>query len=125
MKVEKVSATIRYSQDTGKGAWKVIELGAEGTVDTRETWQGAQAYLYAELGKQMKGLWANGHQLQENASVATEVNGDKPKGQEPSQTTPEHYCQEHQVEYQQHVKGNQVWYSHKTPDGEWCREPVA
>jgi len=26
MKVEKVSANIRYSQDTGHGAWKVIEL---------------------------------------------------------------------------------------------------
>ncbi len=45
MKVEKVSATIRYSQDTGKGAWKVIEIGAEGSVDTRENWQAAQAYL--------------------------------------------------------------------------------
>ena len=33
MKVEKVSANIRYSQDTGHGAWKVIEIGAEGTVD--------------------------------------------------------------------------------------------
>ena len=36
MKVEKVSATIRYSQDTGKGAWKVIELGAEASVSDRE-----------------------------------------------------------------------------------------
>ena len=61
MKVEKVSATIRYSQDTGKGAWKVIEIGAEGTVDTRENWQAAQAYLYAELGKQLKTLWHNGN----------------------------------------------------------------
>ena len=32
MKVEKVSATIRYSQDTGKGSWKVVELGAEASV---------------------------------------------------------------------------------------------
>lgn len=60
MKDEKVNATIRYSQDTGKGAWKVIELGAEGTVDARENWQSAQAYPYNELGQQLKTLWANG-----------------------------------------------------------------
>ena len=29
MEVNKISATIRYSQDTGKGSWKVVELGAE------------------------------------------------------------------------------------------------
>ena len=33
MNVDRVSAIIRYSQDTGKGAWKVLEVGAEGTVD--------------------------------------------------------------------------------------------
>ena len=59
MEVNKVSATIRYSQDTGHGAWKVIEIGAEGSVDSRENWQSAQAFLYHELGQQMKVLWAN------------------------------------------------------------------
>ena len=68
MKVEKVSATIRYSQDTGKGAWKVVELGAEGSVDAREQWQAAQAFLYAELGKQMRQLW--------NIGNGAGVNGD-------------------------------------------------
>ena len=29
MKVEKISATTRYSQAVDKGAWKVVELGAE------------------------------------------------------------------------------------------------
>ncbi len=72
MKVEKVSATIRYSQDTGKGAWKVIEIGAEGSVDTRENWQAAQAYLYAELGKQMRQLWHNGNGAALNGNVGAE-----------------------------------------------------
>ncbi len=36
MEVNKISANIRYSQDTGKGAWKVIELGAEATISDRE-----------------------------------------------------------------------------------------
>jgi hypothetical protein len=47
MKVEKVSANIRYSQDTGKGAWKNIELGAKGSVDAEEQRQAVQTLLYA------------------------------------------------------------------------------
>ncbi len=41
MEVNRISANIRYSQDTGHGAWKVIELGAEATVSdaiSRERW---------------------------------------------------------------------------------------
>ena len=36
MKVERASATIKYSQDTGHGAWKAVEIGAEASVDDRE-----------------------------------------------------------------------------------------
>ena len=61
MKIDRVTATIKYSQDTGKGAWKAVEVGAEAAVDTRETWQAAQARLYSELGQQLKALWANGN----------------------------------------------------------------
>ena len=39
MKIEKVSATIRYSQDTGHGAWRVIELGAEASISDKEQWK--------------------------------------------------------------------------------------
>ncbi len=42
MSVEKISTTIRYSQDTGHGAWKVIELGAEATISDRQHWKQAQ-----------------------------------------------------------------------------------
>jgi len=41
MKVDRVTASVRFSQDTGKGSWKVIEVGAEGTVDSQEGWQQA------------------------------------------------------------------------------------
>ena len=78
MKVEKVTANIRYSQDTGKGAWKVIELGAEGSVDAEEQWQAAQALLYAELGKQLKALWVNGTSTTTQAPGGTENHGDEP-----------------------------------------------
>ena len=54
MKVEKISANVRYSQDTGKGAWKVIELGAEASVSDREHWKQAQSELYYQLGNQLR-----------------------------------------------------------------------
>ena len=127
MKVEKVSATIRYSQDTGKGAWKVIELGAEGSVDARETWQSAQAYLYAELGKQMKTLWANGS----SNGATTEVNsigdaespGEAVPEPEPPTTTREHWCSQHETAFtQRNGKTGESWWSHKAEDSSWCRE---
>ena len=67
MKVEKVTASIKYSQDTGKGAWKAVEIGAEGSVDAKENWQAAQASLYGQLSQQLKVLWSNGQNLQNDA----------------------------------------------------------
>ena len=124
MKIEKVSANIRYSQDTGKGAWKVVELGAEGSVDAREEWQAAQAFLYAELGKQMKTLWANGSSTgavvhgPDGAETATEP----PAEPELNQTPRLHWCTLHQVMFKRRQKSRTVWYSHKAPDGSWCNE---
>ena len=48
MKIEKVNATIRYSQDTGHGAWKLVELGAEASICDREFWQ--QAHSTVPIG---------------------------------------------------------------------------
>ena len=56
MKVTTVSANIRYSQDTGHGAWKMGELGAEASIDQRDNWTDAQASLYHQLGQQLKAL---------------------------------------------------------------------
>ena len=44
MKVDRITAQIRYSQDTGHGAWKAVEIGAEATVDERERWSTALAH---------------------------------------------------------------------------------
>ncbi len=74
MKVEKISATIRYSQDTGKGAWKVIELGAEATISDREHWKQAQSELYYQLGDQLRTLWSNGS----NNGSASALSGPEP-----------------------------------------------
>jgi len=123
MKIEKVSATIRYSQDTGHGAWKVIEIGAEGSVDARENWQSAQAFLYHELGQQMKVLWSNGNGAALNGSGGAETAMQPLPEPEPAATTREHWCATHGEAYtQKNGKDGSSWWSHKAPDGSWCRE---
>ena len=126
MKIEKVSATIRYSQDTGKGAWKVIEIGAEGSIDAREQWQSAQAYLYTKLGKQMKTLWASGSTNGAGGAGAA-VNGqngaEAPACPEPTEKPRDHWCATHAVAYTQRSGKGETWWSHKV-DGQWCREPT-
>ena len=124
MKVERVSATIKYSQDTGHGAWKAVEIGAEASVDDREGWSQALAHLYGDLGQQLKGLWANGNgQKGQEATVSPR---EPLSGSTATRTTlvapPEHHCQDHQVEFKRYSRGNQAWYAHRLPDGKWCRE---
>ena len=131
MKVERITAQVRYSQDTGHGAWKAVEIGAEATVDERERWAEALAHLYADLGQELKTLWSangNGHKLQESPQDGAEGNVVAPqpvehsKGQPEPVQQPEHFCQVHQTEHKRYSRGNSVWYAHKTPDGKWCRE---
>jgi hypothetical protein len=112
VKVTTISANLRFSKDIGHGAWKVIEIGAEANIDPREDWQSAQAALYQQLGHQMTTLWnnANGKPTQETTTPETPA------------TKSEHYCQEHQTEYNRYEKDGRVWHSHKTSNGKWCKE---
>ena len=82
MIVEKVSATIRYSQDTGKGTWKVVELGAEASIGQRNDWKQTQSELYYQLGDQLRTLWSNGSSNGAFA-VANGQNGAESLGDEP------------------------------------------
>ena len=72
-------------------------------MDARENWQSAQAYLYHELGKQLKSLWANGNgsSAEVNGSDGSEGHGEPPSGAEPGQSLREglDLCEEHQVAY--------------------------
>ncbi len=34
----------------------------------------------------------------------------------------EHWCEEHNCQYERKVRGTSVWYAHKLPDGKWCNE---
>jgi hypothetical protein len=132
MNVNKVTATVRYSLDTGHG-WKSLELGAEASLDPKERWQPAQAQLYAELASQFKALWAqngNGHPetRQEGHRIDAQASSEQRDQQNtttppPESSTPaqEHWCREHQVEFQRRTGKNGTFYSHKAPDG-WCNE---
>ena len=126
MIVEKVSATVRYSQDTGKGAWKVIELGAEASVGDREHWKQAQSELYHQLGDQLRSLWAGNRSTnvastavngQNSAETATEPS----PAPEPTQSTRLHWCQAHDTEFKRRTKNGTVWYSHREGKS-WCNE---
>ena len=113
MKVEKISATIRYSQDTGKGAWKVIELGAEASVSDREFWKQAQSELYYQLGDQLRQLWNNGNNSALNGTGGAESHVEPPAASEAAQTPQEHWCYLHNLVWKRRTKNGVVWYSHR------------
>ncbi len=116
MEVDRVKATLRYSTEA-KGAWRSLEIGAEATVAPDEDWHTAQASLYQQLGQQLRALWDN-----RRADEAPEKPAEAP-GEPDLPTMPEHYCQQHQAEYQRYEKDGKVLWAHKAPDGKWCREP--
>src|SRR5918999_3900919 len=116
MEVDRVKATLRYSAEA-RGAWRSLEIGAEATVAPDEDWHSAQASLYQQLGQQLRALWDN-----RRADEAPEKPAEDP-GEPDLPTMPEHYCQQHQAEYQRYEKEGKVLWAHKAPDGKWCREP--
>ena len=123
MKVEKISATIRYSQDTGKGAWKVIELGAEATISDREHWKQAQSELYYQIAGQLRQLWNNGNNSALNGTGGVESLVEPLPEPDLTTTAREHWCATHGVAYtQKNGKEGSSWRSHKATDGSWCRE---
>jgi hypothetical protein len=115
MEVDRVKATLRYSAEA-RGAWRSLEIGAEATVAPDEDWHTAQASLYHQLGQQLQALWDN-----RRADEAPEKPAEAP-GEPNLPTTPEHYCQQHQTQYQRYEKEGKVLWAHKAPDGKWCRE---
>jgi len=106
MKVNTISATLKYSRELRDGEWKGIEVSAEASVDSRENWKKAQAMLYGELAGQLANLFNH------NSQKAPQ----KPSEQPPDPS----WCPIHKVKMKRRKKDGQVWYSHKTKDG-WCR----
>ncbi len=104
----------------------MIELGAEATISDREFWKQAQSELYYQLGDQLRQLWHNGTGADLNGTGGAESHVDKPAKPETvsgSRKLLEHWCDEHQMAHtQKHGKDGSTWWSHKAPDGSWCRE---
>ena len=122
MIITTVSATIRYSQDTGHGAWKVVELGAEASISDREFWQQAQSELYHQLSQQLRQLWHNGNGATLNGNNGIESPVEPLPEPEPTPTPPAHWCDRHKAEFRRREKDGTVWYSHRQGSA-WCSEP--
>ncbi len=45
----------------------------------------------------------------------------KPAEDEGEESQDPGWCSIHEVDMTKHKKDGQIWYSHKLPDGEWCR----
>jgi hypothetical protein len=115
MKVDQVTATLRYSAEV-KGAWRSVELGAEATVAPDESWEQEQEQLYHQLGERLKLIWASGDKGQP-ADLSV------PKSPVEAAPAParKHWCGKHTVAFQRYEKGGHVWWTHRSTDG-WCRE---
>jgi hypothetical protein len=127
MLIERVSAHIRFSQDTGQG-WKTVELGAEAHIEPAEDWALAQQGLYAMLTVQLRQLWPQNGVAPEHAQNGTEKAVEPGSWEEleasPSPKSQEHYCAEHGTAFRKYEKDGKFWFSHKQGDN-WCREQPA
>jgi hypothetical protein len=115
MQVNKITAQVRYSQDTGKGAWKSLELGAEATVAPNERWRVAEANLYRDLSSLLKTLWA------QNGSAATKDSTEDPLAD--SQPPLAHFCETHGVPFTAREGKYGEFWSHQIQGSlTWCNE---
>jgi hypothetical protein len=143
MRVDRVTAVLRYSAEA-KGAWRTVELGAEATVDPEEDWALAQQGLYTRLTSQLREVWGwgkacpslgrrNGHNpehAQNGPEKPVEAAWEELKGgppPDPSSSSgeppaiPHYYCEKHKTQLRRYEKDGKTWYSHRTPDGSWCK----
>ncbi len=72
---------------------------------------------------QLKSLWTNGNgaTAEVNGNGGAESHGEAAVEPGPGETS--HWCAEHRMAYtQKNGKAGETWWSHKAPDGSWCRE---
>ena len=120
MQVDRIKAIIRYSQDTGCGAWRSLELGAEALLEPGEDAADAHAALYQDLRLRFKALWQGG--AKGTAAVQQAEQEDLFGDHGPQPEPPSHWCEEHQTEHKRREKDGRVWYSHYLGDGQYCNE---
>lgn len=139
MEVDRVKVSLRYAQLLANGNWKTVEVEASGTLSPKETWQQAQAYLYAELQRQVMEVFKLPEAKLETAEVRYSPEGKRPAAappmrdamdpegifQKPQPGPLDHWCVQHAQQFGQHQSknGGQTWYSHKIEGSDaWCRE---
>jgi hypothetical protein len=122
MLIERVSAHIRFSQDTGKGCWKTVELGAEAHIEPAEDWALAQQGLYSLLTAQLRQLWQQNGVAPGHGHSGPDKAIQPPPAYEAASVPHEHYCLEHQTAFRRFEKDGRYWYSHKADNGSWCKE---
>jgi hypothetical protein len=123
MDVNVVKATIRYSKEV-QGAWKSVELGAEASLSPEETenWPLAMEGLYSSLTVELRNLWGQNPVTQETALEGPETVIQRSPAAGPSPRPRAHWCTLHEVPFKRFEKDGQVWHSHKTTEGDWCKE---
>ena len=74
---------------------------------------------------------ASGSDVLGRAAVALEwlgEHGARPEGKPPARQTPEEadpaWCSIHHCAMKQRTANGETWYSHKAPDGTWCKGKV-
>lgn len=146
MEVDRVKVRVQYRQQLANGNYKTVDLEAAGTLSPKESWQAGQAFLYAELGRQMVELFKGADPKTEPARVeyraadpvpgraepvnplqqlAPEANAYHIAAGPPEPTELQHWCVHHAQRFTRHTAktGGQSWYSHKVEGtDEWCRE---
>jgi hypothetical protein len=134
MRVDRISAHVRFSKDTGQG-WKTVELGAEASLDPDEDWTLAGQGLYALLSAQLREVWGwgqnapnpepsqNGPEKPGAPTWAELESYPSPTPREERPPPREHWCPLHQVDFRRYERDGQVWYSHKASEG-WCKEKI-
>ncbi len=137
MLVTTIRAAVRLSRgDSEHGSaqadrWHTVELGAEAQVYPGEDWQELQRGLYADLnalaqaschGQQAMALLGNGHQQPTQQSTTPTLQPTALATDSPGRVEmPEGWCPIHNLQMPKHTHGGQSWYSHKLPDGNWCK----
>ena len=121
-----VLATLMASEIIATNPEHAAELAAEADVTIMDDWTVCQAELYSQLSQQMRTLWHNGNGAALNSQNGAESHVEPPAEPAPvsgSETQLEHWCATHEMAYtQKNNKAGESWWSHRVPDGSWCRE---
>lgn len=124
-KIQTISLELKYSKEIQDGEWKGIALGAEATLDPKETAREAREALQNILVTELRLAWA---ETTRDEPVplprqGAEVVGDPEIEEPPAPPADPSWCPVHEAKMKMRSWGG---YSHKAGDkwcqGHWCKE---